>query len=325
MQIGWGKLYSYLNRKPGQYSAVGLEYSQNGLHLCAFKKVDGQHVWTLNQTFPLENWQSELQEFVQVNELANSHTALVFSLNKYQLVQTDRPQVPDEELAQALTWSIKDLIMTQDEVVADYFDLPAQTTGANKVNVVAVPKEELFIACQGVMEAGLYLENVSVNELATCDLVPESPDAYLTVMQEPGAEICVNIIKDRNLYFSRRIRGYESIKTFTEEELKMGIADNLSVELQRSMDFFEGQLKQAPVKKILLNLDSQHLQTLCELIKGAMLVDTEAFSPTIEKEIHLDVSEGSFAALGGAMSLIQKDQATPDGQEDSVEATGEVA
>ena len=37
----------------------------------------------------------------------------------------------------------------------------------------------------------------------------------------------------------------------------MGVSESMSVELQRSMDFFESQLRQAPVKKILLHLDTE--------------------------------------------------------------------
>ena len=41
-----------------------------------------------------------------------------------------------------------------------------------------------------------------------------------------------------------------SIGQRTEEELAVGITDSLSVEIQKSVDFFERQLKQPPVKTI---------------------------------------------------------------------------
>ncbi len=194
--------------------------------------------------------------------------------------------------------------MTQEEVCVDYFDLPAQTTGANKVNVVAIPKQELFQVVEGVMEAGLVVKSVTVDELANCDLLPVDSEAYVSVIQEPGAEVCLNIVKDGNLYFSRRIRGYEQLSTFSEMELQMGVAETLSVELQRSMDFFEGQLRQAPVKKILLNMDTEHQQALVQLIKDAMLLDTEVLVPPIEKDEAMSFDGVPLAALGAARSLI---------------------
>lgn len=302
MRIGWKKLFSYLNRKPSNFSSVGIEYDMNGLHLCAFKETDGESCWVLNEKIPLAEWQSTLSHFVKEHELSNSEATIVFSTKKYQMLQTDRPAIPDDELAQALQWSIKDLVMTQEEVVVDYFDIPSQTTGANKVNVVAIPKAELFAVCQGVMESGLVVKRVTVEEVATCELTPDDQDAYVTMIQSPGAEVCLNIVKEGRLYFSRRIRGYEKINSFTEMELQMGVVESLSVELQRSMDFFESQLRQAPVKKILLSLDTEHQDQVVKLVKEAMLVDTEVLVPVIKKAEGLRFEEASYAAIGAALS-----------------------
>lgn len=318
MNIGWSKLYSYLTRKPGKYSAVGIEYNPNGLHLCAFKKQGNEHVWALSQTFPINDWQTQLQEFVKNNELENSHTTIAFATKKYQLVQADKPQVPEQELGQALQWSVKDLIVTQDEVVTDYFELPAQTTGANKVNVVAIPKDELYAVCDGVLKANLFVRAVSVEELCNCDLLDYSNDAVLSVFQDPGAEVCLNIIKGGNLYFSRRIRGYENLNSFTEAELQMGVIDNLSVELQRSMDFFEGQLRQAPVKKIIMQLDNDNLPMIAKMVSEAMLVDTEVLTPKLQCEEGVEFVPADLCALGAALSIIKEDsseQSSPNEEE----------
>ncbi|XOV79586.1 MAG: MSHA biogenesis protein MshI [Aestuariibacter sp.] len=320
MNIGWSKLYSYLTRKPGKYSAVGIEYNQNGLHLCALRKHDQGHIWSLSETFPLSDWREKLAEFVSEHEMANSHTVISFATKKYHLVQADRPQVPDEELAQALQWSVKDLIVTQEEVVTDYFELPAQTTGANKVNVVALPKDDLFAVCEGVLKANLFIRTVTVEELCNCDLIDDSNDAVLAVIQDPAAEVCLNIIKNRNLYFSRRIRGYENLSTFTEAELQMGVIDNLSVELQRSMDFFEGQLRQAPVKKIIMQLDNDNLAAIVKMVGEAMLVTTEMLNPGIVCEEGIEFKPDDLCALGAAMSLVRAEEAKTPAEPESEDA-----
>ncbi len=306
MRIGWRKLISYMNRKPSGFASLGIEYDVNGLHVCATQDIDGQKTWVLDQTLPLQDWQTQLKELVSEQGLNNTKTTLVFATKKYKLVQTDKPAVPEEEIASALQWSIKDLLMTQDEVVIDYFDLPAQTTGANKVNVVAIPKAELFEVCKGVLEAGLFVESVTVEELATCELLPKDQDGYVTMFQAPGAEVCLNIVKGGRMYFSRRIKGYEQISTFTEMELQMGVSETLSVELQRSMDFFESQLRQAPVKRIYLNLDTQHQAVLAKLITDAMQVEAEAFIPDCPKFESLSFTDASLAALGGAFATTDK-------------------
>ena len=53
------------------------------------------------------------------------------------------------------------------------------------------------------------------------------------------------------MFFSRRLRGYENLANFSPEELKIGIVDNVSLEIQGSIDYFESQFRQAPIKKFI--------------------------------------------------------------------------
>lgn len=308
MNIGWSKLYSYLTRKPGKYSAIGIEYNQDGLHLCAFQKVNDVHYLTLKQSFPKPDWLASLKNFVDDHEMMNSPVVISFATKKYQLVQADKPPVPDEEIAQALQWSIKDLIVSQEDVVTDYFDMPAQTRGANKVNVVALPKYDVYEVCSGILQSGLFIKAVTVEELCNCDLLQDSNDAVLTAVQDPSAEICLNIIKNRQLYFSRRIRGYENLNTFNEAELQMGVIENLSVELQRSMDFFEGQLKQAPVKKILLHLDNSHMDLITKMVGDAMQMETSLMVPDVNCAENIEFESHDLNATGAAYSILYGEQ-----------------
>lgn len=301
MRIGWRKLFSYLTRKPSEYYSVGVEVGVNEICVSVFKLVDEKPYWFLYQTIPFADWQSTLKEFVAEHELENTHCSVAFSSPKYRLLQVDRPAVLDEELAQALSWSVQELLSSQDEVVVDYFDLPAQTIGANKVNVVAIKKDELYEICKELIRMDLFVYRVTIEDLAICDLVPWVNDAVITLVQRHGQEINLNIIKDGKLYFSRQIRGYEKLSTFTEMELQMGIAENLSVEVQRSMDFFESQLRQGAVKKIYLHLDTEHQALMAELVNKAMLIDVEPFAPDIGKEEGLDFNQVSFVSLGAGM------------------------
>ena len=82
----------------------------------------------------------------------------------------------------------------------------------------------------------------------------------------------MSIVKDGQLYFSRRLRGYENIKSFSPDELKMGSIDNLTLEVQRSMDYFESQLRQAPIKKIVVSIDSPHIDAICEIMRELTLI-----------------------------------------------------
>ncbi|MCY7295280.1 MSHA biogenesis protein MshI [Alteromonas sp. a30] len=216
-------------------------------------------------------------------------------------MQVDRPPVDDSELAQALKWSVQELLSAQEEMQVDYFDLPAQTLGANKVNVAAIKKEEINEVCGQLIKIGLFVKAVTIEELAICDLLPKSNDAVIALMQKSGAEISLNIIKEGKLYFNRSFRGYESLSSFSEPELKMGVIDNLSIEIQRSMDFFESQLRQGGVKRILVHLDTPYTDTVVELIKTSMLMEVGQIQLDVPMALDVNIESASCAVLGAAL------------------------
>lgn len=80
--------------------------------------------------------------------------------------------------------------------------------------------------------------------------MPVQQDAVLFVCQQPNEEINLLIIKNGQLFFSRRLRGFSQIANKSETDLTAGAIDSLSLEIQRSTDYFERQLKQAPIKTI---------------------------------------------------------------------------
>ncbi len=301
MRIGWRKLLGYLTRKPSEFYSVGVEVDVNEISLSVFKVIDKQLTWVLSECFPINNWQESIKKYVADNKLENTNCVIAFAARKYQLLQVDRPPVEDSELSQALQWSVQELLSVPDEMLVDYFDLPAQTFGASKVNVTAIKKDDVDEICKGFLNAGLFIKGITVEELALCDLLPQSNDAVLTLVQKPKSEISLNIIKDGKLYFNRSVRGYESLGSFTEIELQMGVIDNLTVEVQRSMDFFESQLRQGSVKRILLHLDTEHLGVVIDLVKKSMLIDVDMIQLDLPKLPELDANVTSCASLGAAL------------------------
>lgn len=279
MRVGWREYLKQRFRKPSKFFSVGLEIGAQETHISVLKKRDGALDWVKHVTFPIADWQDQLKKFVAESELANTPCHIAFSTTKYQLLQLDKPQVENNELRQALTWAVKDQIQTSEDMVIDFTELPAQPSGTNKINVVAMPTQEIEAICQSVNDANLQLVSIGVAELATCDLVDVSEDAVMTLVQQSGFDMCLNIVKNGQLYFSRRLRGYENLSSFNLQEIQMGVSENLSIEIQRSMDYFESQLRQAPVKKILLGIESDVIEEFAELMKQQTFMPVEPFIP----------------------------------------------
>lgn len=176
---------------------------------------------------------------------------LVLSASQSQIVQVDKPNIPEDELNAALKWQIKDLVSyAPEDMVLDYFDGPILSGGNEKINVVCASKKDLLTFVEPLNQNGLTLKTITTEEFAFASLFPVQNDACLMVCQQPNEEIILLIIKQGKVFFSRRLRGFAQIATKSEEELSFGVIDNLSLEIQRSTDYFERQLKQAPIRTI---------------------------------------------------------------------------
>ncbi|WP_114326193.1 hypothetical protein [Candidatus Colwellia aromaticivorans] len=176
---------------------------------------------------------------------------IVLSAEQSQIVQVDKPNVPSAEINAALKWQVKDLVnISPDNMVLDYFDGPLLAGGKEKINVVCAPINELKQIVAVTNTEGAEVASITTVEFAFANLLATQSDACLLVCQQPNEEIVLLIVKQGKLYFHRRLRGFKQIANKTEDELAMTVIDNLALEVQRSSDFFERQLKQAPIKKI---------------------------------------------------------------------------
>lgn len=301
MQIGWRDYITRRFRRASKYHSVGIEYGVDDLNIAALQVVDGQLTWVKQQRFDWDDWQDSLKAYVVEQGLENTKCQVTLAISKYQLLQLDKPPVPDAEINQALQWTVKEQLFSDGDLAVDYFDLPAAAANAKKLNVVALGKNEIEALIEGILDAGLNLVGISVEELTTCNLLPPSEEAAIILHQNPGEQICLSIVKKGLLYFSRRLRSYENLANFSVQELEMGIADNLALEIQRSMDYFESQLRQAPVKKVYIALDTPHQTVLADLIKAVIFVNIVKLEPNISILPGLVHNASAYASLGAAL------------------------
>ncbi len=312
MRIGWRTYLKQAFRKKSAYHAVGIAISLDTVTFCALsKKGDALHV-VHEETVSFGQWGKSLIRWAEKHNLVGTPTYVAFSIHSYQILQIDRPAVEPEEMVAAMSWSVKELTGSDQEMVIDYIDLPVPLAGASKVNVIALPKKDVAVACEYIFDSGLTLQQITVEELATCNLVETTSDAILTLVQEAGEEICLNIVKNGQLYLSRRLKGFENLGSFSKDELQMGIGESLSVQVQRSMDFYESQLRQAPVRRIQLRLDTQHIEALSLQINQVVSAEVEELIPAgIVSDTPLPVHRLNYTSLGAALGAEVAEVAEP--------------
>ncbi|MBU2891752.1 hypothetical protein KO495_00275 [Colwellia sp. D2M02] len=254
------KLFS--KKQPAQ--VIGIALQQQVISLCSIPQSQSQsqsqsEAQTPEQsnTVLFDEGKVANSDFIlAIEQLDNKHNLagqahLVLNASQTQIVQVDKPSVPDSEICAALKWQVKDLVSVSPEnMVLDYFDGPVLSGGVEKINVVCAAVPELKKLVATINDGDMSLISITTPEFAFANLVAKQNDACLLVCQQPNEEILILIVKQGQLFFHRRLRGFAQLANNTEEELAGHIIDNLSLEIQRSTDYFERQLKQAPIKEL---------------------------------------------------------------------------
>jgi MSHA biogenesis protein MshI len=275
---------------------VGVALRQDSLAYCFIPENSA----TKQQELPLKNnsYQELFISLISGHQLSGQ-CHLVLSASQYQIVQVDKPSVPDAEVCAALKWQIKDLVtISPDDMVLDYFNGPTLSGGIEKINVVCASMSALKEMIAPLLENDLLLKTITTEEFAFASLLPVQDDACLLVCQQPNEEVVLLIVKQGKLFFHRRLRGFAKISTRSEDELvSMGTIDALSLEIQRSTDYFERQLKQAPIKAIKLIVATPTEKFLVTKLAG----NTNIPVSILALPDSFNADRGNAAALGATM------------------------
>ncbi|RJG49969.1 hypothetical protein [Motilimonas pumila] len=199
-----------------------------------------------------EQWLTSISQLVSETGAKKLPVSLAISPHFYQQLQVDKPNVPNDELASALPFAIKDLITESVfELAIDYYDVPPVPMMTEKVTVVYSQKSIIQKAVDVMAELDLPINNIATEELALTNLMTAEKETQMLIHQVQGDDVVVSIVRDNMLYFSRKIRGFQALGQQVEP-LDTFLMDGLGLELQRSLDYVIGQLKIADVSKILL-------------------------------------------------------------------------
>lgn len=241
-----------------------------------------------------------LNDMISKHNLQASDCHVVLSNQLYQLLQIDKPSVPDDEIGNTLPFIAKEFINESiDTVVFDYFAVPNQ----NKINLVYCAKSIVELIVTAMQQAKLEIMTIGIEELATANLFYTSDDAtqkntQMLISQQDYQEVNLTIIHDNKLYFSRRLRGFSRLRDLQENQLDTPLLDNFSLEIQRSADFVVSQLKLPEVKEINLALPSS---IIALLVKRIQLNFTTPVMPLKHPMVSDNIDTGFLPAIGGAL------------------------
>lgn len=303
------KITRILRSNHRQNQIVGVDFTPDGIAFAHIQRPPTQQPFLAHCEFlPLE-------QGIEPAEILRSRLVklglqripgnLVMPAGNYQLILGEAPKVPQEELAEALRWRVKDLVQFPiAEAVIDGFFLPEDSArGGNRMAYAVVAQHKHVEAQVNLARAtGLELKNIDISELALRNLAETCCDTKRGVaivkLQQGGGSL--QIIRDGNLYLSRQFS-----LAYNAGLLDDLPGDSLVLELQRSLDYFERQMRQVPPSHVYLCGENVTADKITPEIRNSFAVSINLLNIANGLQIADGIPEHSLSlclhAIGAAL------------------------
>ena len=263
---------------------VGVSVCASELHIVAIERSGDAVSLNSVSSIPYDQHQPLKQQLsAALSPFAKStcNVSIVLSQDMYHMVQVDKPEMAEEDITTALPWTLGELVPYESSnMVLDYVDYPVKSrTGGQKIDVFAAEKSSLAaVAASMAKKNDKQLTHIHTKEVLATEMVPNDDYARLLIIQEPNSEPFLMIVRSQAIWLARRLRGFVS-KVNEQTDLSQ-LSDTLGLEIQRSMDFYESQLKQPPLKAILFKTPLDCVQVI-ERLKPFLLAAMHVFTPQL--------------------------------------------
>lgn len=295
--------FGFLNKRRGE---VGLEVGSAHLALACSKMTPAgmRIVRTVNQVCLAAQRPGLLASWVAELGLQKHDCHLVLTPDAYQVIQLERPAVPESELREAARWRVKDMLeYAVDDAVIDCFAVPEDALRGRmaQVSVVCARKSILLELNQLVESSGLYLKSVDITELAVRNLLLDRDGnagmkCVLLLTAEGGL---ILLLKQNSVYLSRKLEKGR-FKLGPDMDVYSG-SQLIALEIQRSFDYLESQLAQAPPGTIHLAADFFEAE-LAERLAEELGVGVASLSDFgLQAEVQRHISAHEWVACGAAL------------------------
>lgn len=267
-------LTHWVNRSQGQHQCLGVEFTPDGVALAHIHRPATQQPHLVHCEFiPVnagDNPAEQLRQRIAKLGLQTVPCNLVMSVGSYQMLLGEAPKVPREELAEALRYRVKDLVhFPITEAVVDGILLPEDSArGTSRMAyAVVTQKKHIETLVDYANTAGLELKAIDIPEMALRNLVETCCDtqrgvALVKLIQGGGN---LQIQRDGNLYLTRQF-----VLSYNAGLLDDLPAEALILDLQRSLDYFERQMRQVPPSHIYLCGDNVTADKLTAEIRAGL-------------------------------------------------------
>jgi MSHA biogenesis protein MshI len=247
------KLFNWARKKVANATGlIGIESAAGSLALAHAQRTAADTPRMnrcLYSETPVAGHPAVLKGWVEAHSLAGGRVNLVLPSSAYQLLLVDCPDVDDDELRDAIRWRVRDLITEPlENVVIDAFTLPTDAyRGRSRMAYCAVMSRGTMQSVETLItDAGLQLHSIDIREMAfrNLGLLAGAKDLNIALLRLSQSEGLITIQHGPDLYMARRI----------EQGLQRANGDysGITLEIQRSLDYFESQLGKGYLNRLLL-------------------------------------------------------------------------
>ncbi|MCP4800434.1 MAG: hypothetical protein GY893_10850, partial [bacterium] len=182
-----------------------------------------------------------------------------------------RPLVEDSEIKQAAIWLIKDrLDCGVEQAMVDVINYPEGCQLDDQIMVVQTSKDTIQGLVDTITEVGLDLKSIDITELVVGDILQSYPGIEqgiaLVLDHEEGATLLV--YRGEYLYLIRKLSGVRDLTSCLPVEGNMMMAEHLLLEIQRTLDYYDAQMRQPPLAGILLAPSLADISKLTEYLNN---------------------------------------------------------
>ena len=189
-----------------------------------------------------------LAQCLKDNQLKKVPCTWVLHPSQYRLLMVEKPNVPDKELNAAARWLIKDFIdFPLKEASIDTFLSPSM--GPKKMlYVVVVRNHWLEEQSALIQQAGFTLDTIGIAELVIGNVMSRcvAQDSCNAFLKLTSQEAQFFVYKQNTFYMTRQLDKALPASTAQDQSDEMFVQwlDELSLEVQRSLDYYERQFRQ---------------------------------------------------------------------------------
>jgi MSHA biogenesis protein MshI len=258
-----------VRKKTTAIGLLGIEVGPEGIALARVVRMPGAPPRLLDCVFrkvaPAQQ-ANELKSLVAELSLTGMPVNLLLHPSDYKMLLLESPDVPAEELRDAIRWRVKDLVAEPlDQSVIDAFMLPADAyRGRSRMAYCAILDKARMRGYGALIEqAGLTLNSIDVTAMAfrNLGLLFGAEDLNIALLRLRTSQGFISVQHGSDLCMARS----------TEHGLERGRKDfsSVTLEIQRSLDYFESQLGKGYIHRlVLLPMKRDADATLQALIDG---------------------------------------------------------